>query len=729
MKTRNRQKVWSLLIALAMVIGAVPWVAPRAALAGSTYFTTTDNENNAGTGTADGDLDLYFDNSDSRHPIEFNINVTTAPGGSVPTYLAIRAEDVDEESGEIDYVYLNDPTRTSAIGHLSGANNVWSTTLLDVTGAVNAGDNRVDITIADNWMLEVDWGQIIIDGGGEEQGSITSLSASGSDWSTITVTVETTTTVGSFALDVNLIDSSTNNVDLYQTTFTSGGSDTFSNTMSTQVQPASGDEFVVQAILSDATTGYIYHIQQTTWRYASDTDGDGIPDDVEGSATNRDTDGDGVPDYQDLDSDNDGINDVIEAGGTDADGDGQHDGALGELTNPPDTDGDGADDYVDLDSDNDSISDLVEGGSGATDADGNGVADGPDADGDGIVDDADGLPNTFGDSGDPGPKNSDGTAPPDYIDTDSDDDGTDDIDAYGNGDLDTNDDGMIDDATDVDNDGIADNVDGDDTVFGGLGALTVTKVAGDVDGPPLYPGDTITYAVDVVNYSTVTHTNVIVTDTLPIADVTFDAATPGGYGGPNPLVWSAGTLPPNGTWSAVITVTIKPGVTTLGGNVAAVSSDQQEKQDTGAVRPPDGGDVTPLADLAVSKEYEVFFISNVTFTVAARNLGPESADGAVVTDVLPATITGTTWSCVAAGGASCTASGTGDVSDTLTSFPAGGVVTYTIAGTFESWDYFSNTAHVSPPAGVDDNNDANNHATVERYLLFLMPIFREYTQP
>ncbi|MEJ5312433.1 MAG: Ig-like domain-containing protein, partial [Anaerolineae bacterium] len=213
-----------------------------------------------------------------------------------------------------------------------------------------------------------------------------------------------------------------------------------------------------------------------------DDDNDGIPDSVEiaNAPASGDTDGDGTPDHRDLDSDNDGINDVHEAGGTDADGDGMHDGAQGALTTPPDTDGDGQPDYVDLDSDNDAISDLVEGGSGATDADNDGVADGPDADGDGIVDSADDNDALFGEDNDAGPQDTDTDGNPDYLDLDSDGDGTDDIDEPGgNSGLDGNNDGRIDDATDNDNDGIADIIDEDDDNFGGLGDIDT-----DGDGIP-----------------------------------------------------------------------------------------------------------------------------------------------------------------------------------------------------------------------------------------------------
>ena len=69
----------------------------------------------------------------------------------------------------------------------------------------------------------------------------------------------------------------------------------------------------------------------------NDTDGDGIPDKVEGS---RDADGDGLANKYDLDSDGDGLSDAFEGAG-DADED--------EIPN-----------FLDLDSDNDGYSDLLE---------------------------------------------------------------------------------------------------------------------------------------------------------------------------------------------------------------------------------------------------------------------------------------------------------------------------------------------------------------------------------
>ena len=176
---------------------------------------------------------------------------------------------------------------------------------------------------------------------------------------------------------------------------------------------------------------------------ALDTDGDGIPDatdidddndgikDVdEGEAT--DTDGDGVPNSLDLDSDNDGIFDIIEAGGVDTDEDGEVDVATdtdndgwantfdsdngGTALANPDTDGDGIQNFLDLDSDNDGIVDLIE--SQATTGTPI-IPVGTDTDGDGIDDAFD--DDNGGTPTDPEDTEFDGT--PDYIDTDSDNDG------------------------------------------------------------------------------------------------------------------------------------------------------------------------------------------------------------------------------------------------------------------------------------------------------------------
>jgi len=129
------------------------------------------------------------------------------------------------------------------------------------------------------------------------------------------------------------------------------------------------------------------------------------------------------------------------------------------------------------------------------------------------------------------------------------------------------------------------------------GGLDVSKTAEDLNGAPLQAGDEIRYTILITNSSaTTTHTNVRITDTLP-SGVTFVAASPAGYGGPNPVTWSVASMIPSATWTGYLTVTVDDNVSVIGGNVVAVSSDQEEEQQVGPILPPGGGeviqDVTP----------------------------------------------------------------------------------------------------------------------------------------
>jgi hypothetical protein len=196
----------------------------------------------------------------------------------------------------------------------------------------------------------------------------------------------------------------------------------------------------------------------------SDTDGDGIDD----SYALPDSDGDGVPDTSDLDSDNDGVFDVIEAGLIDRDRDARADAGQTPVSTPRDADGDGMPDYVDLDSDGDGTFDIVEGGFERFDGDGDGSIDaGADSDGDGIPDTADPAPLVPGAYAD---RDGDGIA--DALDLDLDNDGIADSvegasDADGDGlpnlaDRDSDNDGITDvveaGGVDVDGNGLADNM-------------------------------------------------------------------------------------------------------------------------------------------------------------------------------------------------------------------------------------------------------------------------------
>ncbi|PQJ72358.1 hypothetical protein BTO14_03425, partial [Polaribacter butkevichii] len=203
-----------------------------------------------------------------------------------------------------------------------------------------------------------------------------------------------------------------------------------------------------------------------------------------------DTDGDGIPNHLDLDSDNDGIPDVIETGGIDANHDGIADGTVGtslttngipssanEGNTPTNTDADNSPDYLDIDADNDAIPDNIEAqstanyiapsgvGSDIIDINKNGIDDAYETDGIGFV-----------------PHNTDNTDKPDYLDSDSDNDGI--LDIAENGHT-----ANVVSGTDTDKDGLDDAFDDNDDA----------TIAGATVNDGVTPNNTVTNLTSLEN--------------------------------------------------------------------------------------------------------------------------------------------------------------------------------------------------------------------------------------
>src|SRR4029453_9269878 len=79
-----------------------------------------------------------------------------------------------------------------------------------------------------------------------------------------------------------------------------------------------------------------------------------------------------------------------------------------------------------------------------------------------------------------------------------------------------------------------------------------------------------------------------------------------------------------------------------------------------------------------------------------------------VSDTLPASLGGASWTCVGAGGGTCAASGSGNIADTV-NLPVGASVTYTVNATVSdaATGTLGNTATVAPPGGVTCPNPGN----------------------
>ncbi len=126
--------------------------------------------------------------------------------------------------------------------------------------------------------------------------------------------------------------------------------------------------------------------------------------------------------------------------------------------------------------------------------------------------------------------------------------------------------------------------------------------------------------------------------------------------------------------------------------------------------------ISQVADLSVTKTDHVASLTPgtpVSYDIVATNSGPSAVAGATLTDVVPGSITGVTWTCTPSAGAACAAaSGSGNVSLGV-DLAVGATVAVRVTGTVSAGAIGTlvNTAVIAPPATVTDPTVANNTAT------------------
>ncbi len=210
-----------------------------------------------------------------------------------------------------------------------------------------------------------------------------------------------------------------------------------------------GDPTNALALGSDVAGSNTANATQLT---GADTDGDGVPN----TYPNDDFDNDGIRNQLDLDADGDGILDIEEAGGEDANRDGQEDNFV-------DADNDGFNDVVDGDVGNDLVAENTAAATSLTAGDGNN----------------DGRPSGYPND------NADGDANPNFLDIDADNDGIVD-----------NTEGLPTTAyiaptgVDLDNDGIDDAYDANNSLFGSAGSGIIPNNQDGLDNPDYLDLDT-----------------------------------------------------------------------------------------------------------------------------------------------------------------------------------------------------------------------------------------------
>jgi uncharacterized repeat protein (TIGR01451 family) len=98
-----------------------------------------------------------------------------------------------------------------------------------------------------------------------------------------------------------------------------------------------------------------------------------------------------------------------------------------------------------------------------------------------------------------------------------------------------------------------------------------------------------------------------------------------------------------------------------------------------------------------------------SYTITAQNIGTADAHNASVQDLLPANLLNASWTCNATGAATCTASGSGSLTDTV-NIPQGASATYHLTAMVQAIPEFPviNTATIAAGNGEVDVNTSNN---------------------
>jgi uncharacterized repeat protein (TIGR01451 family) len=234
--------------------------------------------------------------------------------------------------------------------------------------------------------------------------------------------------------------------------------------------------------------------------------------------------------------------------------------------------------------------------------------------------------------------------------------------------------------------------------------------------PPgaLTPNGTVTYTVTATNTGAVAAPNTLVSDPLPngIVSGTWTCAAVGGAVCPNasgamPLNQTIATFPGGGVVVYTITGQVGPTLPPSVTNTATAAPPPGGTCYPGNAPGPCTASVSnpPVPVIAVSKTSAATQAvpgSLVTYEVRVQNTGSIAADGATIDDPVPAGLSGASWTCAASGGAVCpTPAGSGAISQTIATFPAGGELVYTVTATVDANPpaAIANTATVVPPGG------------------------------
>lgn len=262
----------------------------------------------------------------------------------------------------------------------------------------------------------------------------------------------------------------------------------------------------------------------------------------------------------------------------------------------------------------------------------------------------------------------------------------------------------------------SDNMDSDTNEIGDVVDLQITKDDGVTS---VAPGEELTYTIVVTNAGPSDVVDAIISDTFPVElqNVSFTSSVTGVVSGNtsgsgdilDTVSMEAGSMI---TYS--VTGTVASDATGTISNTASVAAPSGVfESDTTNNQATDEDDLVSRVDLQITKVDDADQVTaggTVTYTITATNAGPSDVIGATITDQFPSEFVTVDYVSSASGGASGnTASGSGDINDTV-SMPAGSSVEYVVTAVLDvsASGSISNTATVTAPQGVVESDVTNN---------------------
>jgi uncharacterized repeat protein (TIGR01451 family) len=229
------------------------------------------------------------------------------------------------------------------------------------------------------------------------------------------------------------------------------------------------------------------------------------------------------------------------------------------------------------------------------------------------------------------------------------------------------------------------------------------------------PGTRITYTLAVTNVGPSNASIITITDPTPNGLISPSVSAPctGGF----PCVITTG-LAVSASVRLTVTFNVLPGAAGVITNTASVTSPETPEPPTSTVTTT----LTPQADLQITKTAPLTATpgNTIGYQLVVFNAGPSDAPNSTISDTFPSQIApaSITWTCISSIAPCNNPSGSGTLAVTE-NISAGERLTYTIAGTVNSaaTGLITNTATVTPSAGITDPVTSNNTSTVTTTLV------------